>query len=332
MKPMPCPGLTLTIGPASRETPILRELAKIADRFRINTAFTNRQELTRLLDQITTLAEEVNQDLRVVLDLQGAKMRIGACPAVERLPDEVRLVPAAAADEEGVLPVPHPALFDAVRVGDRLLCNDARVDLEVIAVSAQLFEARVLRNGPLAAHKGINRVHHPIPFSGLGIADQEAIAAGRDFPRIELACSFVYDGSEAIHLRTHWQGPLIAKIERPEAFPHLKPVARAFDELWLCRGDLGAQAGLEGLGPLQRELAHVIPDLGKPVFLAGQVLQYMTHFPQPTRAEVVQLSCALHSGFSGVVLSDETAVGKHPLAAARMAARLLRAGNRCSGA
>ena len=105
---------------------------------------------------------------------------------------------------------------------------------------------------------------------------------------------------------------LVAKIERPEAFSFLKEIDRNFDELWFCRGDLGAQAGIASLAALQHEFIRTSTGLGLESMLAGQVLEYITHFPEPIRAEVVQICDALASGFRGIILSDETAVGKHP--------------------
>jgi pyruvate kinase len=53
--------------------------------------------------------------------------------------------------------------------------------------------------------------------------------------------------------------------------------------------------------------------------MAGQVLEHMTASPAPTRAEVCALHDALALGYSGFVLSDETAIGRNPLEACQAA-------------
>ena len=143
------------------------------------------------------------------------------------------------------------------------------------------------------------------------------------WPFTRFAFSFVHDGTEAALLRPLSGHRIVAaKIELPEAMRHLAAIATSFDELWLCRGDLGAQAGLAALGPLQEDFVGQAQGLGKPYYLAGQVLEHMTHFPHPTRAEVVGLHQAMRDGFSGFVLSDETAVGLHPREVAAFLATL----------
>jgi pyruvate kinase len=136
----------------------------------------------------------------------------------------------------------------------------------------------------------------------------------------EAAFSFVHDGHEATLLRRQGFARIVAKLERPEALGHLGAIDRSFDELWLCRGDLGAQAGLPALGRLQAEVTAALPRLSHPVFLAGGVLAQMVEHREPTRSEVVHLYDVARAGYAGVVLSDETAVGRYPLAAARAAA------------
>lgn len=108
---------------------------------------------------------------------------------------------------------------------------------------------------------------------------------------IEYAFSFVLKGNEAEMLRTYTKDKrIIAKIERPETFPHLDSIDRKFDELWLCRGDLGSLAGIFNVGPLQSFfIKKMKADLKKPCYLAGQVLEHMTYFPIPTRSELAHL-------------------------------------------
>jgi pyruvate kinase len=113
---------------------------------------------------------------------------------------------------------------------------------------------------------------------------------------------------------------LIAKLERPDAVARASAIARSADELWLCRGDLGAEMGLRDMARAAHELSKDVPSLSVPVMLAGQVLEHMTDHESPTRSEVCSLYDALHAGYCGVVLSDETAIGRFPVESCRAAA------------
>ncbi len=53
----------------------------------------------------------------------------------------------------------------------------------------------------------------------------------------------------------------------------------------------------------------------KPSLIAGQVLENMVRKNYPSRSEVAHLGYLIENGFSGVVLSDETAIGKYPIEA-----------------
>ncbi len=309
----------LTLGPATSSPDMLADLLGVAGAFRLNASHLDPEGLGRWLEALSRLFDRAGRTVPVYVDLQGAKMRIGSFPQCQTLPERVRLFLGDRAETSQTIPVPHRAFFPAVRPGDLLTLNDARVCLRVLRADDRACEAEVLRNGPLSSHKGLNRRVHPLPCPDLSEGDRRAVQVALEHDFARFAFSFVHDGEEADLVRPLVGGRVVAaKIELPEALDHLGGIADRFDELWLCRGDLGAQAGLAALGGLQETFVDRVRGLGKPFYLAGQVLEYMTHFPQPTRAEVVGLYQAEREGFAGVVLSDETAVGRHPLQAANL--------------
>ena len=131
-------------------------------------------------------------------------------------------------------------------------------------------------------------------------------------------------GEEAEWVRSQAPGVLvIGKIEREESLRALPALAQRTDAVWVCRGDLGAQ-----LGParLAREVAAISPGAcGAPLLMAGQVLQHLLDHDEPTRSEVCHLHDLLARGYAGIVLSDETAIGRDPIRAVRTASTLLQA-------
>ncbi len=324
--PPPLPfDVTMTLGPATDSDSLIERLMATADRFRLNGSHLTPDELEGWLKRLAAIFERVGRVIPVVVDLQGAKMRIGRYPEVSSLPARVSVRLGEVSDTPEVIPVPHAELFAVAVPGERLLLNDAQVELLVTAVSDGSMEADVTRDGPLSSRKGINRPDHPLPFDALLPRDAAQVAVARRFPFVRFAYSFVHTGREAAMLREAAPGAhLIAKIERPEAMEHLAAVDAAFDETWFCRGDLGAQAGIERLGVLQARYADAIGvALHKPAILAGQVLHHMSDHPTPTRSEVVHLYDTRRLGWAGIVLSDETAVGANPELVADVLDRLL---------
>lgn len=303
----------LTIGPASEAPEQLDLLARVATCFRLNVAHLTPEKLERILRQISERFTIWGKVIPVVLDLQGAKLRIGSYPAVSSPPAEVELVQAFESADPAVIPVPHESIFRQTNPGDLLLLNDRKVVLRVRSKpAADRMFAETLQGGELGPAKGINSPDHAFELARVAPVDFTAIEIGNRFPFVEYAVSFVGDGSEADLFRPLIDGRrLIAKIERRSAFGNMPAIDRAFDEHWLCRGDLGADVGLRELGAMQEAFVAMFPRLTKRKILAGEVLGSMITAPHPSRSEVVHLHDVQRAGFHGIVLSDETARGRY---------------------
>jgi pyruvate kinase len=305
-----------TLGPASFT--MARELALGgATALRLNASHLSPEELARRAAQ----AREGAPDLPIVVDLQGAKMRVG--DIVERpLAAGARVRFAAeAAGPEGVS-LPHPELFAAAESGATLGCDDGRLRFVVRARGEGWLEAEALVAGVLRHRKGVNLLDHPVRLSGLTPGDAARLEAVRGLPRLQVAWSFTLDGREAAWVRARVPGtPVVAKVERLEAVDALAEIAGRVDALWVCRGDLGEQLGPGALGRFVGSLSPA--DLRCPVLMAGQVLEHLTDHAEPTRSEVCHLYDLLARDYAGIVLSDETAIGIHPARAVRQAAALV---------
>lgn len=309
------PQIVATLGPAS-----LERASALADAgassFRLNASHLAADALAAAVDRIRASLPEAP----IVIDLQGAKMRLGAhVPRAVAAGERLRF--ALSADAEA-LPLPHRELFAAVRAGELLSCDDDRLRLRVASVDpAGELEAVALGPGVLRPRIGVNRAEHPVELEDLGSRDLACLAALRDRQGLAFAISFVADGRELSWLRRRVaEAVVVAKLERREALANLPALDASADALWLCRGDLGAQ-----LGPvaLARAVAAFDPrGLGCPTLIAGQVLEHLTAHPAPTRSEVCHLFDLCARGYAGIVLSDETAIGRDPVAAVRTAAEL----------
>jgi pyruvate kinase len=309
------PQIVATAGPKSFE----RESELVfagATSIRLNASHLSADEVYGHVVRI--LAE---QTADCVIDLQGGKMRLSAIEPLAVTPGQlVRF--SCDPSEKSALYVPHPELFEQVVLGETLSLDDGRLSLEVVDRADTWLLARTSQSYVILPRKGINREHHPIEIADLGAVDQAILSQCALLSRVRYAISFVKDGSEAKWVRSRVANAKITlKVERQEALDNLDTLASLADELWICRGDLGAQLGLNELG---RVISLLEPRRYRiPVLMAGQVFEHLTYHDTPTRSEICHLYELQRRGYDGIVLSDETAIGVSPNHATAWARRLL---------
>ncbi|MEW5957264.1 MAG: pyruvate kinase [Chloroflexota bacterium] len=317
--------IIVTLGPSSETESIWPALlAAGATGFRLNTSHLTLAQLRAWLDRLRPFLAERNPLPPLILDLQGSKWRLGDFPACELAAGQrVTLVGAAAIERPQLLPVPHPDFFQAAALSSgEIVLDDARVRLVIESLASDSLTARVIQGGALVARKGITYTSSKYRQESLSEKDQTIVADTRHLSFIRYALSYVKDAVEMARYRAYCgeAAYLIAKLERQPAVEQARPIAGAADELWLCRGDLGAELGARAMAETVARFAAEVKLLPAPVFLAGQVLEHLTEHPAPTRSEVCHLYDLLKQGYRGVVLSDETAIGRDPVASCRAAA------------
>jgi pyruvate kinase len=305
----------VTLGPSS-----MTAISALADAgataFRLNASHLDQAALGDALARLRKACPEAP----VVVDLQGAKMRVGCpCPRDVAAGDTLALTEGFGGDVQ----IAHPEFFGQLSSGNTVSVDDGRLRLVVEAVTPGAARVRALNAGRLLDRKGINVEEHPVRLGGLTARDRDACRVAADHGVSVFAWSFMVDGFEARWVRHAVPGcRVVGKIERREAADRVADVARRVDAIWVCRGDLGAQLGLAGLA---RFVGGFVPAAPVPVLMAGQVLEHLTEHAEPTRSEVCHLHDLLARGYAGCVLSDETAVGRDPVHATRVAASLLAA-------
>ena len=307
--------IVATIGPSSEGLiPCIRDAG--ATSLRVNSSHLSLKRLSGLASEIRAALP----DVPLVIDLQGAKMRLGVFAAREVKEGEPLRFSYVASGEE--IPLPHKEIFDAIAVGDTLSCDDDRLQFLVVSRGGQAIDAVSRTDGVLHPRKGINVLEHPISLNDLTESDRKSIAATAHLGPVAFAFSFMTDGHEASWIRQRAPGCIvIGKVERREAVLNIGKLAACVDVLWICRGDLGAQLGPASMA---RFIGSYQPSHEPcPVLMAGQVLEHLTENASATRAEICHLYDLVCRGYSGFVLSDETAIGRNPLRAIRELRSLL---------
>jgi pyruvate kinase len=209
-----------------------------------------------------------------------------------------------------------------------LLLDDGQLVLDVEKVDGPRIHTRVRVGGTLSDQKGINRQGGGLSAGALTDKDREDIRVAADLGVDYVAVSFARDAGDINEARQILRGAggvgcIVAKIERSEAIQNLPPIIDASDAIMVARGDLGVEMGYAELTGLQKTIIHQTRNRHRVVITATQMMESMIHSPMPTRAEVSDVSNAVMDGTDAVMLSAETAVGKHPVKAVEAMARII---------
>ncbi len=314
-----------TLGPSSDGDAVWRAmLAAGATGFRLNTSHLSLAQLASWVGRLDRFLATQETARPLILDLQGSKWRLGQfCERVLVEGERVTLVCAASSDRPDALPVPHPDFFRAAAASSgEIVLDDAKLRLVLETQGREALCARVVAGGAIRPRKGITYTASAHRQESLGENDRAVLCCTRRMMGVRYAVSYVKDAVEMGHYREQIGSAvhLIAKLERGPALAEAAGIAESADELWLCRGDLGAELGAKAMAETVHGFSATVRAMPVPVLLAGQVFEHMTEHAAPTRSELCFAYDALADGYGGFVLSDETAIGRNPVASCRAAA------------
>lgn len=349
---LPMTKIIATIGPASESPEVIARLIEAGVAvFRFNFSHGDLSAHELRLRAVRAAAKSAGRIVACLGDLQGPKIRLGKVP-----PEGIDLEPGVdvlfrrgvetAFVEQGVpvLSFTYAPLIDEVLPGHKVLINDGQVRMLAVERDPGRGElrCRVVVGGRVTSHKGLNLPNSDISAPAITERDWEcvewAVANGLDF----LALSFVRRAEEVLLLKERLASlcpvdrsmdvkgegsliPVIAKIEMPQALDDLERIAEAADGLMIARGDLGVEMDVAQVPVAQKRILEVAHDFGKPCIVATQMLETMIENAAPTRAEASDIANAIFDESDAVMLSGETAVGKHPALAVETMARVVHA-------
>jgi pyruvate kinase len=315
--------IVATLGPATDGPQVLNDMVRAGvDVVRLNFSHGAVADHARRLDLVREAAQQAGRYVGVLGDLQGPKIRIDRFVAGKvQLADGAEFTLDASlgvdAGTDHAVGIAYKKLPSDVFPGDVLLLNDGQISLQVLAIDGPRIRTRVLVGGELGNNKGINRQGGGLSAGALTDKDREDIRTAAALRVDYLAVSFARDAADMNEARTLLRqagghGLLVAKIERAEAIKNLPEVVKASDAVMVARGDLGVEMGFAELAGLQKLIIQEARHQNRVVITATQMMESMIVNTIPTRAEVSDVANAVMDGSDAVMLSAETAAGKHP--------------------
>lgn len=325
--------IVCTIGPATDSAAVIEHIVKAGMNVaRLNLSHGTYSEHIRRIQTLNRLSQGLACPIAKLLDLPGPKYRTGRVRsgrATLKKGAQVILTTRQIEGDAGIISVNLPSITQDIKVGDTVLLDDGAMQLEVLEREGTEIRCKVKVGGVLTEGRGL--VVPGMRISGSFINDtlQEyilfAIRQNADY----LALSFVSSAEDVDSVRAilHKHGAdmaIIAKIERGVAVDEFDSILAASDGIMVARGDLGVDIPLEDVPVVQKEIIRKCNQTGKPVITATQMLESMVNAPRPTRAEVADVANAIFDGTDAIMLSEETAIGKYPVEAVKMMAKIAR--------
>jgi pyruvate kinase len=323
-----------TVGPACSSVGVLRRLILSGvDVFRLNFSHGTHEGHAAVISNIRKTANKLKRHVAILQDLQGPKIRIGKLANAEPITvakgEILTLTSRDVIGDGGCIPINYASLAKDVKKGNKILIDDGRIQLRALRIHGKDVECRVVNGGKISERKGINLIGSKVTIPAITPKDKWDLSFGI-MHRVDLvALSFVRSPQDVTTLRGHIKRaganiPVIAKIEKSEAVRHLKKILMVSDGIMVARGDLGVEVSPEKVPVLQKKIIEEANRLGITVITATQMLESMIHNLHPTRAEVSDVANAIFDGTDALMLSGETAVGKHPVSAVKMMDKIAR--------
>lgn len=315
--------IVATLGPATDDREVLRKLIQAgADVLRINFSHGDREERLARARAVREVSAELGREVALLADLSGPKIRVEhfAEGKVELRRGQAFTLDTVSVHEPGDetwVGVSYPSLASDVKPGDLLLLDDGLISMRVERTESGRIVCRVETGGTLRDRKGLNISGGGLSVSGITEQDVADIPLAAEMDVDYLAVSFPSNADDIRKARSLLrkagsEAGVIAKIERTEAIRALDEICDTADAILVARGDLGVEIGDAALPGIQKQIIQASIEHNVTVITATQMMQSMVESPIPTRAEVLDVANAVIDGTDAVMLSAETAVGKHP--------------------
>ena len=327
--------IVCTIGPASDNEEVLTAMALAGMNVaRINFSHGTHPEQLHKINLIKQVRDKLGLPIGILLDTKGPEYRIrtfenGKITLKEG--DEFTLCVNEVTGNEHRVSVNYKGLADDLEPGDRVLINNGLLELIVKDIHDGEIHCTVTAGGELSDRKSMSFPGKVLNQVYLSEDDKKDLLFGIENGVDYVACSFVSRKQDLLDVREFLdanggsQISLIAKLENQSGIDNVEEICEACEGIMIGRGDMGVEIPYEDLPAVQKTLITKCRLIGKRVITATEMLESMINNIRPTRAEISDVANAVYDGTSAVMLSGETAAGKHPVEAVAVMAKITEA-------
>ena len=323
--------IVATVGPASAAPANIELLSEVGvDVFRLNFSHGSHEGHANVVKAIRAAQKKSGRPIGIIADMQGPKIRSGTFENGEielRVGEDIRIEIGKTPGKDGLIRMPHPELLPVLTPGCILKFDVGKMAATILESDGTALRARVDIGGPLKDRKGVNIIGAVLPVSAMTEKDAVDMKFALEQEVDFIALTFVQTVEDVLAAKQIIKGRagLIVKIEKPSAVDDIENIIRESDAVMVARGDLGVELPLEQVPVVQRKLIATARRMGRPVIVATHMMESMIDSPTPTRAEASDVATAMYQGADAVMLSAETAVGRHPATVVAIMDRIIAA-------
>ena len=325
---MPKTKIICTLGPSSSKVTVIWEMMSAGmDAARLNFSHGIPREHKARIEIVRELNKKYRRHIKILQDLEGSRIRIGLLkshkPILLKKRQELYLTQANIIGQDDKVSFDYQGALTDIRVGNYIYIDDGNISLVVKERRRKLLKTQVVRGGLLKEIKGVNIPEAKLKFPLISDKDKLDIKFGIENRVDYIAQSFVRAPEDILCIRkmlraAHFSPRLIAKIENREGIKNIAQIIDVSDGIMIARGDMGICVPIYQIPIIQKQIIKKCNQARKFVITATQMLESMTENILPTRAEVTDVANAIIDGTDFVMLSGETAAGKHPVETVRM--------------
>jgi len=320
--------IVATLGPSSRTESVIRNMTRAGmDVARINCSHASIPVRREMLAAIRAVNRKYRRRVRVLFDLEGPRIRVGRLAYHRPLPvarsEKIFLIRSNKLGRGKNIPLDYEDDFRRLASGGDIYVDDGNIALRPLEAGPDRVAVRVLVGGDIREHKGVNIPGADLSFPACTSQDERDIAFALEEKADYVAQSFVRNAGDVKAVRKLIQADggrctLVAKIENADGIKNIDAIIAAADGIMVARGDMGVSVPIHKLPVIQKMIIKKCNWARKPVITATQMLESMTEHLRPTRAEVNDVANAIIDGTDYLMLSAETAAGRHPVETVKM--------------
>jgi len=326
--------IVATIGPSCKDRVSLEKMVDAGlNVARLNFSHGKKEEFRKWIKILREISKENSKPIAILQDLQGPRIRIGEIKGKVEIKENDKVILYSIKNKPKIkvkkLPIKYKTLTEDVREKDRILIDNGKIDLRVKEIKKSYIITRATTGGEVISHKGINLPDTEISLPTITKKDKSDLKFGARHGIDYIALSFVRQARDIdlarklINKQKTKDIGIIAKIETKQALKNIDEIIAKTDGIMIARGDLGIELAAEEVPVAQKQIIAKARLVGKPVITATQMLSSMVENSYPTRAEVSDVANAVIDGTDGVMLSEESAIGKHPIKAVKAMAKII---------